>query len=176
MFGTGSCRQPPPAFHAWSATANMAICTQRGSSSSPKRLSRSTASCASIGCEPFLFGAHLPQHRERLDEEVTRAAARVHDRDLGDAVGPTVEGAGGGPAVVVEAEVLEALHERAVGMSCGPPRAEGVLEQEPDHVVLGEQLGHRPEVRAADLALRGVDLVLLVLLPELVHPAQRVVG
>ena len=57
-----------------------------------------------------------------------------------------------------------------------PPRAEGVLEQEPDHVVLGEQLGHRPEVRAADLALRGVDLVLLVLLPELVDPAQRVVG
>ena len=61
-------------------------------------------------------------------------------------------------------------------MPGGPPRAEGVLEQEPDHVVLGEQLGHRPEVRAADLALGGVDLVLLVLLPELVHPAQRVVG
>ena len=57
-----------------------------------------------------------------------------------------------------------------------PPRAERVLEQEPDHVVLGEQLGHRPEVGAADLALRGVDLVLLVLLPELVHPAERVVG
>ena len=57
-----------------------------------------------------------------------------------------------------------------------PPGAEGVLEQEPDHVVLGEQLGHRPQVGAADLALGGVDLVLLVLLPELVDPPQRVVG
>ena len=57
-----------------------------------------------------------------------------------------------------------------------PPRAERVLEQEADHVVLGEELGHRRDVGAADLALGGVDLLLLLRLPELVDPAERVVG
>jgi hypothetical protein len=42
--------------------------------------------------------------------------------------------------------------------------------------VLGEELGHRTEVCSADLALRVVDLFLLVLLPELVHPSEGVVS
>ena len=42
--------------------------------------------------------------------------------------------------------------------------------------MLGEQLGYRSDVRAADLALRGVNLVLLVFLPELVDPPERIVA
>src|SRR4051794_15564279 len=61
-------------------------------------------------------------------------------------------------------------------MPARPPRTERVLKQEADHVILGEQLRHRPQVRTTNLALRRVDLVLLVFLPELVHPAKRIVG
>ena len=56
-----------------------------------------------------------------------------------------------------------------------PPGPERVLEQEADHVVLGEELRHRAEVGAADLALGGVDLVLLLTLPVLVDPAEAIV-
>ena len=56
-----------------------------------------------------------------------------------------------------------------------PPGPERVLEQEADHVVLGEELRHRAEVGAADLALGGVDLVLLLALPVLVDPAEAIV-
>ena len=56
-----------------------------------------------------------------------------------------------------------------------PPGPERVLEQEADHVVLGEELRHRAEVGAADLALGGVHLVLLLALPVLVDPAKAIV-
>lgn len=42
--------------------------------------------------------------------------------------------------------------------------------------MLGEELGHRREVGAADLATGLVDLLLPLGLPELVDPAQGVVG
>ena len=61
-------------------------------------------------------------------------------------------------------------------MAAGPPRAERVLEQEADHVVLGEELGHRREVGAADLATGVIDFLLPLGLPELVDPAKCVVG
>ena len=176
MFGTGSCRQPPPAFQACSATANIAICTHRGSSSRPKRLSRSTASCASTGASP----SSSARIRHSIENASTRKWPEPQHGSItvtsATRVRPAVEGARGRRAVVVEAQVVEALDERAVRVAGCPPGAEGVLQQEPDHVVLGEQLGDRAEVGAADLALGGVDLVLLVLLPELVHPAERVVG
>ena len=55
-----------------------------------------------------------------------------------------------------------------------PPRAERVLQQEPHHVVLGEQLRDRGQVGTADLALGAIDLCLSAGLPELVYPAKRV--
>ena len=71
MFGTGSSRQPPPAFQAASATANIAIWTQRGSSSSPKRLSAKDGVLGSDRSESLLLYAHAPEHPEGLDQEVT---------------------------------------------------------------------------------------------------------
>ena len=56
-----------------------------------------------------------------------------------------------------------------------PPRSERVLEQEAHHVVLGEELRHRAEVGAADLALGGIHLVFLLALPVLVDPAEAIV-
>ena len=50
------------------------------------------------------------------------------------------------------------------------------MQQEEDHVVLGEELGDRRQLVGADLHLGLVDLVLLVRLPELVDPAEAVVG
>ncbi len=50
------------------ATANIAICTHRGSSSSPKRLSRRTASCAS--------GARSPSSSARICQSIEKASTR----------------------------------------------------------------------------------------------------
>lgn len=50
------------------------------------------------------------------------------------------------------------------------------MQQEQDHIVLGEQLGDRRQLVGADLHLGLVDLFLLVRLPELVDPSQAVVG
>ena len=77
---------------------------------------------------------------------------------------------------VLPAQVVPLPDQRAVGMASGPPGAQAVLEQELHHVVFGEELGDGVEVGAADLALAAVDLVLFLRLPELVDPAQAVVG
>ena len=50
------------------------------------------------------------------------------------------------------------------------------MQEELDHVVLGEQLRHRGQGPPVDLVAALVDLVLLLGLPELVHPSQAVVG
>jgi len=73
MRGTGSCRHAPPAFHAWSARLNMAIWTQRGSSSRPKRLSSKTRSCAAIGFS-LLFGRIF--HTLRMPHEEVASRSR----------------------------------------------------------------------------------------------------
>ena len=90
-------------------------------------------------------------------------------------LGPALERAGGRGAVVAEAQVLPLAQERAVRVAARPPGAERVLEQEADHVVLGEELGHRRQVGPADLVAPLVDLVLALALPELVDPAEGVV-
>ena len=56
--------------------------------------------------EALLLDAHLAEHVGGGDEEVARATAGIHDRDLGDAAGPALEGARGRGAVVAEAQVL----------------------------------------------------------------------
>ncbi len=61
-------------------------------------------------------------------------------------------------------------------MACRPPGAQGVFQQEAHHVVFGEELGHRRQVGPADLAAAGVHFLLLVRLPELIDPAQAIVG
>ena len=55
-----------------------------------------------------------------------------------------------------------------------PPRAQRVVEQELHHVRLGEELRHRGDFVRPDLHLGAVDLILLLALPELVDPPQRV--
>jgi len=48
------------------------------------------------------------------------------------------------------------------------------VQEELDHVRLGEELCDGRQFVGADLHLRAVDLVLPLALPELVDPAQRV--
>ena len=62
------------------------------------------------------------------------------------------------------------------GSLSGPPGTERVVEQELHHVVLCEELGDGGEFAGADLDPGSVDLVLALGLPELVGPAERVVG
>ena len=61
-------------------------------------------------------------------------------------------------------------------LSCCPPGPQGVVEQEADHVGLGEELGDGGQLPRTDLDLGGVDLVLLLGLPELIDPAKAVGG
>lgn len=100
----------------------------------------------------------------------------THDGDFGGALGPAGEATGSRRTVVQETEIAVGLDQRAVGVASRPPGTQRVLQQEANHVVLGEQLRHRAEVGPADLALAEVDLVLLLRLPELIAPAQSVVG
>ena len=50
------------------------------------------------------------------------------------------------------------------------------MEQELDHVVLGEELRDGWQRPSVDLLTALVDLVLLLALPELIDPAQAIVG
>ena len=61
-------------------------------------------------------------------------------------------------------------------MAGGPPGAQGVVQQEFDHIVFGEELGHRADGAGADLLLAVVHLLFLLALPELIHPAQTIIG
>ena len=54
------------------------------------------------------------------------------------------------------------------------PRAEGVVQKEVHHVVLGEKLRDGRQFISADLVARGVDLVFAVRLPKLINPAEAV--
>ena len=101
--------------------------------------------------EAFLLGAHAPEHPEHCDEEVTGAAAGVHHRHVDSTVRPITERARRRGAVLVEAQVLPAVKECRRGVTCGPPCSERVLQQESNHVVLGEKLCDGREVRPANL-------------------------
>ena len=50
------------------------------------------------------------------------------------------------------------------------------MEQEEDHVVLGEELGHGRKLVSTDLIFGTVYFVLSLCLPELVHPPKSVIG
>jgi hypothetical protein len=60
--------------------------------------------------------------------------------------------------------------------SCRPPGPQGVVEQEADHVGLGKELGDGRQLPCTDLDFGGVDLVLLLGLPELIDPTEAVGG
>src|SRR5690606_37440255 len=102
---------------------------------------------AEDGVAGFGFGEVLFGHAESLEEgegggeEVAAAAAGVHDGDVFGGGGPAVKGAGGGSAVVEGTEVAFVGGEGGVGVAVGPPGAEGVVQEELHHVVLGEELG-----------------------------------
>ena len=62
---------------------------------------------------------------------------------------------------------------RAIGQDpAGTPRTDGVVQEEQDHVVLGEQLRDRGQFVGTDLCARPVYFVLPLGLPELVGPAK----
>jgi hypothetical protein len=154
--------------------------------------------------QPLFFHAHAPQQLEGGHQEVARAAAGIDHGHLGGALRPAGERAGGGGFALTPcpspmrgegsetlplslgwerglggeghpAQVLKLLYQRAGGVARGPPGAERVVQQELHHVVLGEELGHRGEVGAANLAPAAINLIFLLCLPELVGPAQAVV-
>ncbi len=92
--------------------------------------------------ESLLFGSHAPEHPEHSNEEVAGAAAGVHHGYVGCTVGPFVERARRGGAILVPAQILPGASQKRLRVAGRPPCAEGVLQQEADHVVFGKQLRH----------------------------------
>ncbi len=150
---------------------------QRGSSSSPKRLSRGRHRRPRPAMRPSSSIAHLAEHLEGGDQEVPRAAAGVHHGDLGDAAraSPRSVPAAGVPSSS-KRRYSHSVRSGLSGWRAAHQAPSEFSSRKRHHVVLGEELGHRGEVGAADLALGGVDLLLLLGLPELVDPAEGVVG
>ena len=154
-----------------------------------------------VGClrqgRAFLGGAHRRHNRQGKDEEVATAHARIQHRDFPRHRGPVGEGPGcRAPRISLahEAQVRpvdpgqgasRAQRVLATGLArqCGiggqhlsrPPRAQGVVQEEPHHVVLGEELGHRGHFGGADPPAGAVDAVPLVGLPVLVDPSEGIV-
>ena len=126
------------------------------------------------------------------------AAAGVEGLQIGQLLRPGVKGSGSRcPGAILlphkaqvfqwntpgidsfPAQFLFAVGVPEVGFgepSCRPPSSQGVVEQEADHVGLGEELGYGWQLPRADLDLGCVDLVLLLGLPELIDPAEAVGG
>ena len=105
------------------------------------RLSRSTASTASRSGRPSSSIRMRASRSKRGNHEVPRPAAGVQDAQLGGAIGPAGEAAGGGRAVLQPAQVVHlalAEWQRPARVARGPPGAQGVVQQELHHVVLGE--------------------------------------
>jgi len=148
---------------------------QRGSNSSPCRFAQHGVGGRGLA-QALLFHAHAPQHLERRHQEVPRAAAGVHHRHLGGAPRPAGKDPGGGRPVVPVTQVVVPFEQRAVRAPRRPPGAERVFEQEAHHVVLGEELRHRRQFGRPDLAPALVDPFFLLTLPELIDPAEGVVG
>ncbi|KAF5036756.1 hypothetical protein DSECCO2_571790 [anaerobic digester metagenome] len=111
------------------------------------------------------------QHVKRFHEEVPAAAGWVKEPELFRCRRKCGE-------VVLDLifVVNPPLPKPAFRVERKPPCAERVLEQELDHVRLGEELRHGANVCPLNLPPRLVDLLLLFGLPELVRPAERVLG
>ena len=78
------------------------------------------------------------------------------------------------PKFVFAGSVLGQFRPLCEKPAC-PPSTHGVVEEEPHHVGLGEELGDGREFVGSDLSLARVYLVLPVGLPVLVGPAERIV-
>src|ERR1019366_3723101 len=127
------------------------------------------------------------------------AHARVEAREFLGRLWPAVERACGWSAFTIlgfdEAQMLPRASGQRHGVAefllalrdlgqCGlrgenlarVPRAERVIEQEVHHVVFGEQLRDSGQFIGADFLARSVDLILPLRLPELIAPAEAVVG
>ena len=72
MFGTGSWRHPPPAFHACKRDGEHGDLHAARVELEAEEVVAQHRVLRVDGREAFLLGAHLPEHRERLDEEVTQ--------------------------------------------------------------------------------------------------------
>ena len=57
-----------------------------------------------------------------------------------------------------------------------PPSSQGIVEQESHHIGLSKKLGHGGQFSGTDLHFGGVDLILFLGLPELVHPAEAIIS
>src|ERR1019366_3061508 len=117
------------------------LCTARIEFESVEVLSQHRVLCRRSG-EPLLLCPHSPEHAEQRHKKMTRTTAGVHDGDFCYGRRPLSERTGGRCAVVQTAEERPRVDERRVRMTSRPPGTEGVLQQEPNHVVLGEELRH----------------------------------
>ncbi len=79
------------------------------------------------GAQPFRLHPHPHEHLERRHDEVARPAAGVDHRHLGHGLRPAVKGARRRGPVLLEAQIVERLVQRAVGPARRPPRPQGVL-------------------------------------------------
>src|SRR5258708_4399966 len=104
------------------------------------------------------------------------ATARVHHGYFCRALGPAGKRSRGWRTVLSETEVVELFDERAAWMTRRPPRAERVVQQKLYHIVFGKKLCNRREITATSLLFTLVHSFLLLCLPELIDPAQSIIG
>ena len=147
----------------------------------------------------FLGQAQGHQPLEHRHHEMPAAHARVEGSEGGRSFGPALERASGGRPFAVlafdPAEIAPRAARQRDGLTefvfalgvfgqlgirgedfAGVPRAEGVIQEEVHHVILGEELGDGGEFVGADLLAGFIDDLLLVGLPELVGPAEGIGG
>ena len=131
-----------------------------------------------LDAQLFLLAQHGHQELEQRDEEMPRTAARIEHPQLAHGLRPAGERAGRRRAVVFAPQIRERNGRGAPrGLDLRrPPRAERVVKQKLDHVMLGEELGDGGERVGVDLVAGFVDRVFFLRAPELIDPAKRVVG
>src|SRR5579875_198432 len=152
----------------------------------------------------FFGHSESDQNWQGEDQKVAAPHAGIEQRDFFRSFGPSLERPGGGPPLPLGAVLGLVAHKAQIAplnaayragrakfilglcrtrklrlarenLSC-PPCAERVVQQEEDHVVLGEKLGDGGNFVSTNLPLRLVDLFLSIGLPELIDPSKTVIG
>ena len=124
--------------------------------------------------EFFFLAQHGHEEVQQRDEEMARTRARVEDPQCAHRLRPAGKRARGRGAVVAAAQGGEG--NRRGGVFGRPPRAEGVVEQEIHHVRLGEKLRDGGQRGGVEPVAGTVNGGFFVRAPELVDPAEGIVG